>query len=207
MNSKVFIYCIGSVILGLIMSIKPEYILNASVIIASIFAVYNGLYYLIKKTTLIPGDNVYKWTVIARSFISIIMGVCGFYLPFIGKLSWSNALLMMAIFYIVYAAVQLFLIIQITHSYPDYSQPNQGIKMKPYWIETVISILIFVVFLILSKYYDSVSSFMNIAGIIFATAGATIIVIGIFTFFKEEEHGHIVEVVDDISNEIKKSDE
>ena len=167
MNSKVFIYSLVTIVLGLIMAIKPDFLLNASVVIAAILAVYNGVYYFIKKLDTIPGDSVYKWTIIARSIVSVVMGFLGFFLPFQGKITWSKALLVLSIFYIVYTVLQLFIIILLSHSGID------DIPMKPYWAEALVCAIIAILFMILSNNYNDVKSFLNIAGIIIATAGAT----------------------------------
>lgn len=201
MNSKVFIYSLVTIVLGLIMAIKPDFLLNASVVIAAILAVYNGVYYFIKKLDTIPGDSVYKWTIIARSIVSVVMGFLGFFLPFQGKITWSKALLVLSIFYIVYTVLQLFIIILLSHSGID------DIPMKPYWAEVLVCAIIAILFMILSNNYNDVKSFLNIAGIIIATAGATTIVAGIFANSKNKEKGHVVEVQDEISGEFKKSDE
>ena len=79
--------------------------------------------------------------------------------------------------------------------------------MKPYWAEVLVCAIIAILFMILSNNYNGVKSFLNIAGIIIATAGATTIVAGIFANSKNKEKGHVVEVQDEISGEFKKSDE
>lgn len=190
-RSGVFWGLILSVI-GLLMLIVPKQCVKAVVILFGIEAVANGIYSLMYTRKLIP-DASFQYTVICRGMLSIVIGLLAFFLPLrFAQAMWTVMLFVLAIYLIVGALLQMYAVGKLR---------NTGIARSQFVIESIASICAAIIMLIIGT--QNGVPFVRIAGIVVLLFGI------VYIYFARKNSPLVqepVEVVDDISGTIEKSD-
>lgn len=178
------------------MAIMPSIWKNIVVIALAIEAVANGLYCLIYTRKLYP-DAVFQYAVFGRGMMSIVIGLLSFFLPIMlhqqHEIVIKVVIRIFAVYLLISTALQLFSSSKLR---------DTGVERKHFVIESIISIIVAVVlFIIAAKLGTIVVRIVGIAAILFDA-------VFLFISYKNRPLVHeAVEVVDDISGEMEKSDE
>ena len=191
-KSSLFIGFLLSLI-GLLLLIIPRQCVQAIVILLGIEAVANGIYSLMYTRKLIP-DSSFQYTVICRGMLSIVIGLLAFFLPLkFAQAMWNIMLFVLAIYLIIGALLQM---------YATGKLRETGVDRKQFIIESIISICAAIVMFIIGAKSGIV--FVRIVGTVVLLCGLT------YLFFLWRTRPLVqepVEVVDDISGTIEKSNE
>lgn len=191
-KSSLFIGCILT-LAGLLLLIVPKQCVKAIVILLGIESVANGIYSLMYTRKLIP-DSSFQYAVISRGMFSIVVGLLAFFLPLkFAAAMWDIMLFVLAVYLIIGALLEL---------YATGKLRETGVDRKQFILETVISVCAAIIMFIIGAKHGT--SFVRIVG-------AVVFILGICSFFITWKIRPIVqepvEVVDDISGTIEKSDE
>ncbi len=196
MEKKNLFFGILIAIIGFCMLFMPNLWIDIIVILLSIEAVANGLYCLIYTRKLYP-DTVFQYTVLARAMFSIVIGLLSFLLPIILHKEhadiWTVMIRVYAVYLILSTVLQLFASSKLR---------DTGIDRKNFIIESVISIIASIILFIVAAHVGP--AIVRIIGIIALLLG------GIFIFLAYKNRPLVqepVEVVDDISGDLEKSNE
>ena len=159
------IYCIISIVIGLLLLIIPKYCIYGIVILLGIFAIGNGVFNLVKTRNIITDPDFYI-VITIRGILSIVIGILAILLPTIfaktAVVIWTVMVYILAVYLLITAAMELYATVQLKKS---------GIETKPYITEILFSLLAgIILFFIPPKTFGEV---------IIRIIGAVIIVISV----------------------------
>lgn len=191
-KSSLFIGCILT-LAGLLLLIVPKQCVKAIVILLGIESVANGIYSLMYTRKLIP-DSSFQYAVISRGMFSIVVGLLAFFLPLkFAAAMWDIMLFVLAVYLIIGALLEL---------YATGKLRETGVDRKQFILESVISICAAIIMFIIGAKGGIV--FVRVVGFVALVLGVTYLFI---TWKTRPIVQEPVEVVDDISGTIEKSDE
>lgn len=163
MSKSKYLICAMMAVIGLLMIIAAEPIVQVLVIIIGLYALLNGIFELITLLSLVD-DKKFKIEIIIRSSISIIIGLLCIILPItIAQLAWQVMIYIIAIYGIISAILE---IVAITHI------KKAGLDIKKYAIEVVSTVVVSIVLFLLPSSFGF--TLIKIGGIILILSAAAI---------------------------------
>lgn len=163
MSKSKYLICAMMAVIGLLMIIAAEPIVQVLVIIIGLYALLNGIFELITLLSLVD-DKKFKIEIIIRSSISIIIGLLCIILPItIAQLAWQVMIYIIAIYGIISAILE---IVAITHI------KKAGLDIKKYVIEVVSTVVVSIVLFLLPSSFGF--TLIKIGGIILILSAAAI---------------------------------
>lgn len=178
---------------GLFMLAWPEGCIKAVVILLGIEAFLNGMYQLLYTRKLFP-DTTFQYSVLIRGMMSIVVGLLALFLPLrFAAVMWSIMLYVLAFYLLVGSGLLLFSIGKLRDS---------SVDRRQFVIEALISIVIAAIMIVIPIKVGT--SLIRIGGIVIILIGASYI----FFYIKNRpEVQEPIEVMDDISGDLEKSNE
>ena len=178
---------------GLIMLIWPGLWIKAIVILLGIEALANGVYQLL-YTRKLYSDVTFQYSVLIRGMFSIVTGLLACVLPLrFAQVMWTVMLYVLAFYLLTGSALLFFSIGKLRDS---------SVERRQLVIEAVISILLAVIIIIIP---------IKIGTALIRIGGIAIFVIGaayIFYYLRNRpDVQEPIEVMDDISGDLEKSNE
>ena len=196
MDKKSLFFGILIAVIGLCMIFMPSLWIDIIVILLAIEAVANGLYSLIYTRKLYP-DSVFQYAVFGRGMFSIVIGLLSFLLPILLHQQHDVVVKVVIRIFAVYLIISTLLELFASAKLRD-----TGVDRKQFVIESIISIIAAVVLFVIAAKVGSIV--VRIIGIGAVLIGA------MFIFFSWKNRPLVqepVEVVDDISGEMEKSND
>ncbi len=156
-----------TIIVGLLMLFAPEAWTKVIVIFIGASAIINGIFNLFYVRKIIS-DSSYKRAVIIRGLFSILVGLIAIILPLaLAATVWTAMLYVLACYLIISSVIEI---------YVSYKLKSNGVNVKPYYGEILLSIVIAIVlFMIPAK----------LGLLILRIIGAVLCAMGIWVLFLE----------------------
>ncbi|MCR4953463.1 MAG: DUF308 domain-containing protein [Treponema sp.] len=194
MRLKSFFLGLVIFVVGLLMTIMPQKIFNAIIIMMGVVAIADGIYSLIKITKEVSEPEVRK-PVIIRAVCCIVIGAAAASMPIIFKGAIDTVCMIfgfiLAVSLVVYAAFGFFTAGKLA---------NDDATKKNLTTESLISLLIAIILFIL-PIKNITTTITRVIGIIGLVAGLIIAAYEIFLFINHKNDGkdavEVVEVADD----------
>lgn len=150
-----------AVILGLMMLFSPTTFLQVMVIVAGIGLLISGIIAL-RTSKLLLNDTSFKWPVIIRGIICIIVGLLVVILPLtIATIAWRIMMYVLGAGLLVSAGIEVYTTIKLRQA---------NIPSKMYWIEIIFSIAFAILFFAMP---------VEIGNLIVRICGAVLVVVAI----------------------------
>lgn len=193
MKNNTFFLGIGLSVIGLLMAIWPAGCIQAVVVLLGIEAIVNGGYQLIYTRKLFT-DTTFQYSVMIRGMISIVIGLLAVFLPLhFAAAMWTFMLYILAVYLLVSSVLLLFSIGKLRDS---------SVDRRQFVLEALISIVVaIIIFMVPVKIGTTL---VRIGGIIILLAS------GLFIFYYLKNRPEVqepIEVMDDISGNLEKSNE
>lgn len=129
-------------VIGLMMLIAPGQCIKVTVILLGVEAVANGAFTLVKVRPLVE-DPAFQYTVLARSLVSVVVGILAIVLPLaLASAVWSVMLYTLAVYLLVSAALELYAVAKMRGS---------DIERKSYITEIIVSVAVAIVLFIMPQ--------------------------------------------------------
>ncbi len=178
---------------GLIMVFLPGACIKAVVILLGIEALANGVYQLL-YTRKLYSDVTFQYSVLIRGMFSIVVGLLACFLPLrFAQIMWTVMLYVLAFYLLTGSALLFFSIGKLRDS---------SVERRQLVLEAVISVLIAVIIIIIP---------IKIGTTLIRLGGVAILGIGIayviYYFKNRPDVQETIEVMDDISGDLEKSNE
>ncbi len=178
---------------GLFMIIWPEGCVKAVVILLGIEALLNGMYQLLYTRKLFP-DTTFQYSVLIRGMLSIVVGLLALFLPLrFAAVMWSVMLYVLAFYLLAGSGLLIFSIGKLR---------DTSVDRRQFVLEALISIVIALIMIIIPIKLGT--SLIRIGGTVIFLIGAVYI---LFYIKNRPEVREPIEVVDDISGDLEKSNE
>lgn len=178
---------------GLCMLIFPRGCIKAVVILLGIESLLNGMYQLLYTRKLFP-DTTFQYSVLIRGMLSIVVGLLALSLPLrFAAVMWSVMLYVLAIYLLVGSGLLIFSIGKLR---------DTSVDRKQFVLEALISVVIALIMIIIPIKLGT--SLIRIGGIVIFLIGAAYILLYVKN---RPEVREPIEVMDDISGDLEKSDE
>ena len=172
---------------GLFMIIWPEGCVKAVVILLGIEALLNGMYQLLYTRKLFP-DTTFQYSVL------IVVGLLALFLPLrFAAVMWSVMLYVLAFYLLAGSGLLIFSIGKLR---------DTSVDRRQFVLEALISIVIALIMIIIPIKLGT--SLIRIGGTVIFLIGAVYI---LFYIINRPEVCEPIEVVDDISGDLEKSNE